>query len=42
MTYKNVFRGEAVPSRIKGNKVLIKNLFTQTHLTVLNTKKLLQ
>ena len=34
------FRGAAVPSKEKDNKVLIKNTFIETHFTVLNIKKL--
>ena len=37
MTYR-MFWGEAVPSRTKKNKVLVLNLFTRTHVTILNIK----
>ena len=33
-----MFWGEAVPSRTKNNKVLVLNLFTRTHITILNIK----
>ena len=38
---QNVSRGEVVPRRAKkSKKVLVQRLFTETHLTVLNVKKL--